>query len=570
VSAFDNCVKSTRPARDRTRRSCSPPTWHRPQLHGEWPCHRRGRHFCAPRAQRAVEFIENYCVHTKSSAWARKPFTLSKWQRVEIVEPIFGWVEWSNEFQQWVRVYRIAWLSAGRKNGKTELLAAIALYLLIADGEEGAELVGAAGTRHQAGKVFSVARSMVELSPKLRPQLDTGRLTITQHDGARISDTQSRSYYETISADAEHALGENLHGCLFDEIVTQPDDRLWNALRQSMGTRPQPLLIAATTAGDDPMRFAATEESYCRRVAADPELDGRRYVWIRAALQDATVNDEQAMRAANPALGEFLSLETMRHESAEAMIEPRKALAFRVFHLNTWQRAETRWLPAGRWAQGDKLHAQSFTGRRAHGGVDLAAVSDLTSLCWYFPSTKTERAAALWRHYVPSAALESLRRITGGAFEQWIKAGWVTVTDGDVVDYDALHADIAADVERFAVVDLGIDRWNAMGTVNWAQATLPKLNVSFVGQGFGGQSSALKEIDRQLRAGELDVGADPVAAWCAACAEIRQDAGENIKLVKPIRGRATARVDAIAALANAIDGFLRTPAPKTPGRAAGF
>lgn len=508
-------------------------------------------------------------MHTLSS-WARQPFLLMHWQRTEIIEPIFGWVEWSDEFRQWVRTYRIAWLSAGRKNGKTELLAAMALYLLIADGEEGAVLVGCAGTRHQAAKVFSVARSMVELSPKLRPQLELGRLSITQHDGARITDLASRSYYETISADAEHALGENVHGVLFDEVVTQPDDRLWNALRTAMGARPQPLLVAATTAGDDPMRFAAREETYCRRVAAEPELDGRRYVWIRAAPVDAAVNDETAWRIANPALGEFLSLESLRHECAEALIEPHKATAFRVFHLNTWQRAESRWLPAGRWQTGPALIADALTGRRCHGGVDLAAVSDLTSLCWYFPATATEPAAALWRHYVPDAALETLRRITGGAFETWVARGWVTVTDGDVVDYDALHADIAADVERFAVVDLGIDRWNAMGTVNWAQAVLPSLTVSFVGQGYGGQSSALKEIDRQLRAGELDVGADPVAAWCASCAEVRQDSGENIKLVKPNRGRESARIDAIAALANAIDGFLRTPAPKTPGRAAGF
>jgi phage terminase large subunit-like protein len=212
----------------------------------------------------------------------------------------------------------------------------------------------------------------------------------------------------------------------------------------------------------------------------------------------------------------------------------------------------------------------ALVGRRCHGGLDLSAVSDLTSLCWYFPPKGDAPAAALWRHYVPEAALDMLNSITGGSFTEWAHDGWVTVTEGEVVDYDPLHAQIADDYRRFAVADLGIDRWNSTGTVNWAQRSLPKLTVSLVSQTFGGQSAALKEIDRQLRSRTFDVGADPVAAWCASCAEVRQDAAENLKLVKPDRARAAARIDAVAALANAVDGFLRMPAPKPRGRVAGF
>lgn len=508
-------------------------------------------------------------MHTKST-WARAPFVLTAWQRHEIIEPIFGWVEWSSEFGQWVRVYRVVWLSAGRKNGKSELLAAIALYLLLADGEQGAELIGCAGTRRQAGKVFDVAKVMIQLSPVLRPLLDAGRLGITQHDGARIVDNATNSYYEVISADADHALGENVHGVLFDEVRTQPNDRLWNALRTSMGTRPQALMVGATTAGDQTESFAAHEEAYCRRVAADPTLDVRRYVWIRSAPPHCELNDTDAWAAANPALGQFLSRSALADVCAEALLEPRKAVVFRVLHLNTWQRAESRWLPAGRWRTGDRVRSDELTGRRCHGGLDLAAVSDLTSLCWYFPGLETGPAVALWRHYVPDAAVARLDEITGGSFTQWIAGGWVHVTEGEVTDYDPLHDHIAADCQRFNVADLGIDRWNATGTVTWAQRELPKLTVSFVSQSFVGQSAALKEIDRQLRARALDVGADPVAAWCASCAEVRQDANENLKLVKPERGRAAARIDAISALANAVDGFMRAPAPKARRHVAGF
>lgn len=557
AAAFANCARSRPPGREGNRRPCD-------------RCDRRGRHYCTARAEHAIGFVESCCVHTKSR-WASRPFVLTDWQRDEIVGPVFGWVEWSAEFDQWVRVYRVVWITAGRKNGKSELLAALMLYLLLADGEQAAELIGCAGTKRQAGKVFAVARRMIELSPVLRAELEAGEISITTHDGNRISYLPTASYYEVIAADADNALGENIHGCAFDEAATQPDDRLWNAVRTSMGTRPQALLIAATTAGDRPLSFAALEEAQGRRVADDPALDRRRYVWIRAAPDNCELNDTDAWRAANPALGQFLSLEALRDECAEALLDPRKAKAFRQFRLNCWQRAESRWLPAGRWrARTVALPAERFAGWRCHGGVDLAAVSDLTALAWYFPPQGDRDAAAVWRHYVPESALPTLDRITAGLFSQWCAAGWCTVTEGEVVDYEPLHADIAAGCATFAVADLGIDRWNSTSTVAWAQRALPKLTVSLVGQGYLGQSPSLKEIDRQLRAHILDVGADPVAQWCASCAEVRQDPAENIKLVKPDRARASARIDSISALANAVDGWLRAPAPKRPARAAGF
>jgi phage terminase large subunit-like protein len=493
---------------------------------------------------------------------------LTPWQRDELIAPVFGWVEWSAEFEQWVRVYRVVWISAARKNGKSELLAAVGLYLLLADGEQGAELVGCAGTRRQAGKVFAVAVRMLQLSPVLSALVADGYVTITKHDGHRIADMRTGSWYEVISADADNALGENIHGCLFDEVATQPDARLWDAVRTSIGTRPQPLLVAATTAGDQPYGFAATEQAYCRRVAERPELDRRRYVWIRAAAPDAEIGDPAAWDAANPAVGYFLSREVLGDEANEAAGEPGKAKTFRMFRLNQWVRAETRWLPAGRWRTGAPV--EGLEGRRAFGGIDLAAVSDLTALCWFFPPAGGDPAAAVWRHYVPAAAVENLDRITGGAFTAWVEAGWVTVTDGDVVDYEPLHDDIAEGHRRYAVANVGIDRWNSSGTVAWAQREVPGLDIALVSQSFIGQTAPLKEIDRMLRAKALNVGADPVAAWCASCVEVRQDPAENIKLVKPDRGKSLARIDAIAALANAVDGWLRAPAPPKPRRAAGF
>lgn len=150
----------------------------------------------------------------------------------------------------YVRRYRIAWIEVARKNGKSELLVFIALYLLVADGVEGAEIYGCAMDRGQAAKVFDVAARMVKLSPVL-----SARLVVKDHI-KRIIDEQTGSYYEVVAADAAGNLGHNPHGVMFDEVLTQRDSSLWDAMRTGMGTRAQPLVVAATTAGDDPASFA--------------------------------------------------------------------------------------------------------------------------------------------------------------------------------------------------------------------------------------------------------------------------------------------------------------------------
>jgi hypothetical protein len=129
-------------------------------------CTESGTHFCVPRANHAQAFFEEVLVHTKGR-FARRKFVLAGWQRDDIVRPLFGEVRWDDELDCYVRLYRIAWVELARKNGKSELLAGVALYLLVADGEEGAEIYGAAMDRDQARKVFDVAMRMVQLSPVL-------------------------------------------------------------------------------------------------------------------------------------------------------------------------------------------------------------------------------------------------------------------------------------------------------------------------------------------------------------------------------------------------------------------
>jgi phage terminase large subunit-like protein len=536
-----------------------------PRLPPECACgSRETPHRCGPRAKRVSDVFAKVLVHTKGR-YARAPFKLARWQHDEIISPLFGTVEWRKDLAAWARQYRIGWIELARKNGKSELLAGIALTLLVADDEEGAEVYGAACDRDQARKVYDVAERMVELSPLLARRLKVYK------QAKRIVDLRTGSYYETIAADAAGNLGHNPHGIVFDEVITQPSSELWDALRTGMGARSQPLMVAATTAGTDLSSFAATEHDYCARILEQPTLDPRRFVFMRNTPLTSDWREEKHWSHANPALGDFLSLEALRDEAREATLSPTKEVTFCQFRLNMWRQGATRFMPSEAWEMGAGLIDRAqLGGRKCYGGLDLAAVADLTSLCWYFPpDNHHERAVMVWRHWVPEAVVPNLDDITGGQFSLWAKAGWCTIAEGDVVDFEDVHRCIAADSQSFRPVTLGIDRWNSTATTNWLTTHVPKLAVERVAQTFSGLSSGMKEVMRQCRLGSLNHGGDPVARWCWLSVEVKADENENVRPVKPDRGRARYRIDAVPSSVMAIDGWLRRP-EKPPRRAAGF
>lgn len=523
-------------------------------------CERKGAHHCFPRANRAVCFFEEVLVHTKGH-WARQAFRLDPWQEHQIIRPIFGEVVWSTEWRLYVRRYRTAYIIVGRKNGKSELAAGIVLYLLVGDDEEGSEVYGAAKDTKQAGKVADVVERMRQLSPVLSARLKFNK------NHRRIYDEKSGSYFEVITSDAMGELGHNPHGFILDEVLSQPDSTLWDALRTGAGARSQPLFVICSTETSEPVSFGAQMIDEAERIQDDPSRVPHAFSFVRKTPSDADPYDEANWALANPALGSFLSVEALRQEALEARLDPAKENAFRQYRLNQRVSAVTRWLPIFTYdSSAGMVDEGRLIGSTCYGGLDLSSVSDLTSLCWVFPDVELRHI--VWRHFVPEDVVPQLTEITGGQFSQWVRNGYVTVTEGDVVDYDVLHQVMAEDAQRFIVTALGIDPWNSAATANWMQQNMRKVPVHRVPQGYR-LSPALKEIERLIREGLFVHGGNPVARWCFDAAEIRQDDQENIKVVKPDRKMTGKRIDAVPAAANAIDALLRNP-PKLRRRAVGF
>lgn len=511
------------------------------------------------RADRAVGFFEKILVHTKGR-YAGVPFILTPWQR-NIVTEIFGTVAHDSQYDEWVRQYRLAWIELARKNGKSELLSGFALLGLCADDEESAEVYSVAVDRDQAAMVYAVAKRMVELSPIL-----SNRLEIID-SRRRIIDPKTNSFYQVLPGDAGGALGTNPSMVLFDEVLTQRDRHLWDAMRQGFGTRKQPIMIAATTAAYTSAAFALEEHEYGKRLVADPLLDHSRYVFQRNVDVDwdwedeghaAYVDDQGVFHEAtgwhwaNPALGDFLNINNLRSEAVEAKSKPTAQNSFRVFRLNQWVSQANRWLDMSVWrANGNiKVMREALKGRPCYGGLDLASVSDFTAWVLVFPGSPTdpdaEGVTVLPHFFIPRPAVEK-RAAMQTHFELWEREGFITVTEGQVTNYDDVERHVFQDGEDFLIRGFGYDPWNATQVVTHIEdrgllgVKVPQSNARL--------NDPAKRLESLLAEHAFYHGGNPVLEWQADNVEL--DATPE-GLIKPSKSKSGDKIDGIAATLNAL------------------
>jgi phage terminase large subunit-like protein len=287
------------------------------------------------RGQRAIKII-NHLTHTKGP-FAGQPFNLRAWQRNCIILPLF------KTRPDGLRRYRTCLLMLPRKNGKSEIAAALAVYFLLWDGEIGAEVYSAAADRDQASLVFNVAAQMIRNDPELDAMCE---IVDSQK---RIVHRDSGSFYRAISAEAYSKHGFNASVVIYDELHAAPNRDLWDVLTTSQGARLQPLTLAISTAGYDRHSILWELYAHAQKVAEHPALDPTFLPILFEAPIDADWTDEKVWRQANPALGDFRSLEEMRIACARAKEIPAQENTFRRLYLNQWTEQASRWISMSAW-----------------------------------------------------------------------------------------------------------------------------------------------------------------------------------------------------------------------------
>jgi len=287
-----------------------------------------------PAAARAIRLINNL-THTKGP-FAQQPFNLRPWQR-QILTQLF------TTQKDGRRRYRTCLLMLPRKNGKTELAAALAIYFLLFDGEIGGEVYSAASDKDQAALVFNVAAQMIRNDPELEAQCE---IIDSQK---RIVHRKSGSFYRAISAEAYSKHGFNASVVIYDELHAAPNRELWDVLSTSQGARAQPMMIAITTAGYDRHSILWELYAHAKKVRENPALDPTFLPILYEAPIEADWTDERVWKKANPALGDFRSLEEMRIAAARAKEIPAQENTFRRLYLNQWTEQAARWISMAAW-----------------------------------------------------------------------------------------------------------------------------------------------------------------------------------------------------------------------------
>lgn len=519
-------------------------------------CNEVGEHFCIPRADKAQAFFEEILCHTKGRKYARKKFILAGWQRDEIIRPMFGRVVWSDENGCYKRRYEIAWIELARKNGKTELLAGIMLYLLIADGEESGEIYGVARDINQAKLAFDVAAQMVKFSPLLSREL-----RITEYK-KRIYHPKTNSFYQVIASDAKSALGSNPSGVGADEILAWQSGDMWDSLRTGMGSdaRLQPLMVASTTAGNDTEGFAGLKHKEMERVLEDPDREEFRhiFVYMRNTPMEADPWDEANWPFANPALGSFLRWEDMRRQASEARLNPVAEMAFRQFKLNQWQNSMIRWMNMFLYDKQENRDVvfktgtealDHFVGRECWFGLDLAARQDLCTICYLFPNPD-DSCDLVWRFWMPEEGVAKLDRLNKGRFTtEFIRRGWLTVTEGDVLDFERVYADIEADAKRYIILGGDADQWSMDPVLQEIERRVYCGEIFSYQNDYAHMSDGMHRVFELVHGGKFLHHGNPLARFCFdSCeAKVKADDPDQIKPVKPDRMVAAKRIDAVPA-----------------------
>lgn len=537
-----------------------PEAWQTPKIKTPEPRDVDGAVFDPSRVDRVL--LSFHTLRHTQGKWAGKPLDPDPWQIAWILAPVFGWVKQDDD-GKYNRIIRDLYVDIPRKNGKSTLSGGIGVYMCGADGEQGAQVVCAAATEHQAGFVFNPIKQLVEKTPALK-----GVMVAHQK---RIVHPKSGSYMEVISSAADAAHGMNLHCFIADELHVYKTPDLVRTLETGRGSRSQPLGIRITTPDDGKSNtiYDLTRklvENLAGGIVQDPSYYG--VVW-GADADDDPFSVETQMKA-NPGYGVSPSAEYLREAALKAKNSPSELASYLRLHLGIRTKQSERFLTLESWDRnagerlGNEQLAQRLAGRTCWAGWDLGAVSDLTAWSLVFPDD-AGGYDVLVRCWAPEEDLKSLDARTAGMASVWVRDGWLELTPGDVTDYSYVEAKILDDLQSFDVQTIGYDPWNATQVVNDLEADgIDVDRFTIIRQGTKTLSPVLKELQRLLLTGTetkplFRHHGNPLLRWNVDNLAVKRDLNDN---VQPDKLHGADKIDGVAATLNALSEALTRPKPR--------
>lgn len=500
------------------------------------------------RSERVIAYVES--LKLTSGRWAGKPFRLRDWQKDairRIYEPATA---------KRTRRVRTALITMGRKNGKTQTAAALALcHLCGPESEPRGEVYSAASDRNQAARVFREMEAFVladeALAARINVQRFAKKLEVLSGDGAG-------STYEALSSDARkaHSLSPSFVVC--DELAQWPNRELYDNLITGTGARAEPLVVVISTQTPDTRHVMSELTHYGSQINAGVIDDPSFAAIIYAVPMEADPWDEANWKLANPALGDFLSLEQMRIAAERAQRMPAAEAAFRNLHLNQQVESETRFLNSTDWeACSAPVDAEDMRGRKCWGGLDLASTTDLTAFVLVFPDDSGCYDVLAW-FWVPNDRLRDRADRDRVPYPQWRDQGLLEAPAGRALDKRFVARKLIELAGRYDIAGIGYDRWRIEDLKVLLAEEGASLPLKDFGQGYRDMGPAVDALETAVLRRKLR-HSHPILTWCASNAVTTADPAGARKLAKD---RSLERIDGLVALAMAIGLHQREPKPE--------
>ena len=494
-------------------------------------------------AQKHIAFLQ---LLKLTNDFFGQPWTLLPWQ-VEVLSDVYGTVD-----EEGIRQYKYAYLEVPKKNGKTEIIAGLAVDHLYND-PPGGQIYCCAAERGQAALVYEAAKAKIEQEPAL---VKAFRIVDSKKE---IHNRKTGTFIKVLSAEAFSKHGLNPSVIIFDELHALQKRDLWDVMTFGSGSaRKEQLIWIITTAGDDPDKKSIgwEQHEYARKVRDGEIIDPSWYVKIYGAAEDADIYDEKVWYAANPSLGITIGIDNVRREALQARNSEQAEKNFRWLRLNQWISIKrVGWLPlplwdstVGDWQQADLL------GKRCYVGIDMSSTTDITAAVALFPPDEQHFD---WRFltyaWIPEESMRERSNRDHVPYEEWVKHKHMSATPGNVVDYGIVAAEISAIHKKYRVEHFFSDPWR----LEYLKQLLPEdMQRKFIEikQSISGMSCGMSELDRLFRAGEISHLQDPLGRWSFGNVRVATDGNENMK---PMKDKSIDRIDPTVALINAMAGAIR-------------
>lgn len=502
----------------------------------------RNLYFDEDAADHAISFFSTFLVHVEGS-FAGTPIYLLPWQQF-IIGSLFGWLQ--KRKGQWLRRFTRSYCEVPRKNGKSTLSAGIGLYMLVADGEGGAQVYSAASSQAQARAVFNPAATMTNRSPEL-----SNALHVTKH---YVAINGTTSVFKPLAANADKLDGLNVHCALIDELHAHKDSKVYDVLETGTGARLQPLITSITTAGlNKDNSFCYEVRTKIQHILEEQPAEMDHFFGIIYTLDNEDeINDPTKWIKANPCLGHSIDDDYIRSGLAEKQNNQAELVPYLAKTFNIWSAGSGQWLSSEVFDKNfdETLNIDDFEGQPCILGMDMASTDDLASLAIVFPQDN-DHLVVFHKNYYPEDNVKTgknIHRSNLKKFTEWSEQGHITCTEGNVTDYDYIIEDLDKIAQKFDIQDVCYDPHNMQQIVHWLTKN-EKLCTPVV-QSVTSLNDSFNDLTIRLQKGTISYNC-PVFKWSLGNVEVssKNHSDKFKRFGKPNRH---SKIDPMAATVNTL------------------